>query len=37
VFPKTVVQTCIVHLMRNPMSFAFWKDSKAIAGALRSA
>jgi putative transposase len=37
VFPKTVLQTCIVHLMRNPMSFAFWKDSKAIAGALRSA
>jgi putative transposase len=36
VFPKTVVQTCIVHLIRNSMSFASWKDRKAIAGALRS-
>jgi putative transposase len=35
VFPKTVVQTCIVHLIRNSMSFASWKDRKAIAGALR--
>ena len=36
VFPQTVVQTCIVHLIRNSMSFASWKDRKAIAGALRS-
>jgi putative transposase len=36
VFPETVVQTCIVHLIRNSMSFASWKDRKAIAGALRS-
>ena len=36
VFPKTVVQTCIVHLIRNSMGFASWKDRKAIAGALRS-
>jgi putative transposase len=35
VFPQTVVQTCIVHLIRNSMSFASWKDRKAIAGALR--
>ncbi len=35
VFPQTVVQTCIVHLIRN-MSFASWKDRKAVASALRS-
>jgi len=36
VFPETVVETCIVHLIRNSMGFASWKDRKAIAGALRS-
>lgn len=36
VFPQTVVQTCIVHLIRNSMSFASWKDRKLIAQSLRS-
>ena len=36
VFPQTVVQTCIVHLIRNSMGFASWKDRKAIAASLRS-
>ena len=36
VFPETVVQTCVVHLIRNSMSFASWKDRKLIAGSLRS-
>ncbi len=36
VFPQTIVQTCIVHLLRNSMSFASWKDRKPIAQALRS-
>jgi putative transposase len=36
VFPETVVQTCIVHLIRNSMGFASWKDRKAIAQSLRS-
>jgi len=36
VFPETVVQTCIVHLIRNSMGFASWKDRKSIAQALRS-
>ena len=36
VFPKTVVQTCIVHLIRNSMSFAAWKDRKSNAHALCS-
>jgi putative transposase len=35
VFPKTTMQTCIVHLMRNSMEFAGWKDRKQIASALR--
>ena len=35
VFPDTVVQTCIVHLIRYSMQFASWKDRKAIAGALK--
>lgn len=36
VFPQTVVQTCVVHLIRNSMSFASWKDRKLIAQSLRS-
>ncbi|EQB33702.1 hypothetical protein M529_02885 [Sphingobium ummariense RL-3] len=35
-FPETVVQTCIVHLLCNSMSFASWKDRKPIAQALRA-
>ena len=35
VFPQTVVQTCIVHLIRNSMDFASWKDRRAIAAELR--
>ena len=34
-FPETVVQTCIVHLIRYSMQFASWKERKAIAAALR--
>jgi putative transposase len=36
VFPQTIVQTCIVHLIRNSMDFASWKDRKAIASALKT-
>jgi len=36
VFPQTVVQTCIVHLIRHSMEFASWKDRKAVAQALRT-
>lgn len=35
IFPKTVVQTCIVHLIRYAMQFASWKERKAIAKALK--
>lgn len=34
-FPRTTVQTCIVHLIRNSLDYAGWKDRKAVAGALR--
>src|SRR5580698_2682793 len=36
VFPQTVIQTCIVHLIRHSMDFAAWKDRKNIAQALRA-
>jgi putative transposase len=36
VFPETIVQTCIVHLIRNSMDFASWKDRKAIAAVLKT-
>jgi putative transposase len=35
VFPKTVVQTCIVHLIRYSMQFASWKEHRAVAAALK--
>ncbi|ODA00238.1 transposase [Achromobacter xylosoxidans] len=34
-FPRTTVQTCIVHLIRNSLNYAGWKDRKAVAAALR--
>jgi putative transposase len=35
VFPEAVVQTCIVHLLRNSMDFVSWKDRKPLATALK--
>ena len=35
VFPDTVVQTCVVHLIRYSMQFASWKERRAIAAALK--
>lgn len=35
VFPKTTLQTCIVHLIRNSLDFASWKDRKALAAAIK--
>jgi len=34
-YPQTTVQTCIVHLLRNSLDYASWKDRKAVAAALR--
>jgi putative transposase len=36
IFPQTQIQTCIVHLLRNSMEYASWKDRKAIAVSLKS-
>jgi putative transposase len=35
-FPQTVVQTCIVHLIRNSLAFVSWKDRKAILPAIKA-
>ena len=35
VFPQTVVQTCIVHLVRYSLNFVSWKDRKAVAADLK--
>jgi putative transposase len=36
VFPKTIVQTCVVHVIRNAMRFVSFKDRKTIAAAMRA-
>lgn len=35
VFPATVVQTCVVHVMRNTMRFISYGDRKKVATAMR--
>ncbi len=35
VFPRTTLQTCIVHLIRNSLDYASWKDRKTLAAAIR--
>jgi transposase len=35
VFPRTTLQTCIVHLLRQSLDFANWKQRKPLAAALR--
>lgn len=35
VFPNTLHQTCIVHLIRNSMAFINWKDIKGVTRALK--
>ena len=34
-FPQTMVQTCIVHLVRHSLNFCSWKDRKVVAVDLR--
>jgi putative transposase len=36
VFPEAMVQTCIVHLLRNSMDFVAWKDRKTLGMALKA-
>jgi putative transposase len=34
-FPKTIVQLCIVHMVRNSLAFVNWKERKLVAHDLR--
>lgn len=36
VYPTTTLQTCIVHLLRNSLEYANWKQRKPLATALRA-
>jgi putative transposase len=36
VFPRTIVQTCIVHMIRNSLRFVSWNRRKRIAAELRT-
>jgi len=36
VYPETIVQTCIVHLIRNSLAFVSWKDRKAILPSIKA-
>ena len=35
VYPEAQIQTCIVHLIRNSLNLASWKDRKNLAAALK--
>jgi putative transposase len=35
VYPKTVIQLCIVHLVRYSLNYVSWKLRKAVAADLR--
>ena len=36
VFPRAIVQTCIVHLIRHSLNFVSWQDRKWLLPALRA-
>jgi putative transposase len=36
IFPRTTVQTCIVHLLRHSLDFVNWNDRKHVAAALKA-
>jgi len=36
VFPRAIVQTCIVHLIRHSLNFVAWQDRKRLLPALRA-
>jgi transposase-like protein len=35
VYPASTLQTCIVHLIRNSLDYASWKERKALAAAIK--
>jgi len=34
-FPQTLVQTCIVHMLRNSLAYVTWQDRKQVVAALK--
>jgi len=34
-FPQTLVQTCVVHLLRNALAYVSWQDRKPVVAALK--
>jgi transposase-like protein len=36
VFPQTQVHQCVVHLVRQSLSYVYWKERKKVASALRA-
>ena len=34
-YPQTTLQTCIVHLIRNSLDYASWKERKQLAAAIK--
>jgi transposase-like protein len=36
VYPRTRVQLCIVHMLRNSFKFVEWKERKEVAAELKS-
>ena len=36
IFPDTVIQTCVVHVIRNAMRFVSYKDRRKIASSMRA-
>ena len=36
VYPQTIVQSCIVHMVRNSLNYVPWKDKKLVASDLRA-
>lgn len=34
-YPKTSIQLCIVHMIRNSLKYVSWKDRKALAASLK--
>ncbi len=35
VYPATTLQTCIVHLIRNSLDYASWRDRRLLAAAIK--
>lgn len=36
VYPATMLQTCIAHLIRNSLDYASWKDRKGLGGGIEA-